>query len=109
MQIGVDRRIDAGRGQETLLDEFADLWALDHGLEDAAEAAAVATAWRGSEPEQNGIRIALDDRSVTLRDDVMAFIDDDEAGLGQFHRAGLDGAAVQRLHARDLHQLQRSR
>ena len=30
-------------------------------------------------------------------------------GLGQIHRAGLDGAAVQRLHARDLHQLQRSR
>ena len=55
------------------------------------------------------IRIALDDRSVALRDDVMAFIDDDEAGLGQFHRAGLDGAAMQRLHARDLHQLERSR
>ena len=40
---------------------------------------------------------------------MVAFIDDDEAGLGQFHRAGLDGAAMQRLHARDLHQLERSR
>ena len=109
MQIRIDGRVDAGRNQEVLLDELADLRALDHGLEDAAEAAAVATAWRGSEAEQNGIRIALDDRPVALRHDVVAFIDDDEPGLGQFHRAGLDGAAMQRLHARDLHQLERSR
>ena len=40
---------------------------------------------------------------------MVAFIDDDEPGLGQFHRAGLDGAAMQRLHARDLHRLERPR
>ena len=40
---------------------------------------------------------------------MVALVDDDEAGLGQFHRAGLDGAAMQRLHARDLHRLERSR
>ena len=66
MQIRIDRRVDAGRNQEILRDELADLWTLDHGLEDAAETAAVATAWRGSEAEQDRCRIALDDRPVAL-------------------------------------------
>ena len=57
MQIRIDRRIDAGRHQVALLDELADLRTLDHDLEDAAEPAAVATAWRGGEAEQDRVGI----------------------------------------------------
>ena len=53
--IGVNRRVDTGRDQEALLHEFAHLRALDHGLEDGAEAAAVATARCGSEAEQDRV------------------------------------------------------
>ena len=109
MQIGIDRRIDAGRHQVALLDQLADMRALDHGLEDAAEPAAVATAWRGGEAEQDRVGIGVDDLAIGTRRTMVGLVDDDEPGLGQFHRAGLDGAAVQRLHAGDLHRLQRSR
>ena len=108
-QIRVDRRVDAGGDQKAPLDKLADLWTLDHGLEDAAEAAAVATAWGGGKAEQDRVGILLDDRLVAPRHDAMTFVDDDEAGLRQFHRASLDGAAVQRLDAGNLHQLERSR
>ena len=58
VQIRIDRRIDAGRDEVALLDQLADLRALDHRLEDAAEAAAVATARRCGEAEQDRIGIA---------------------------------------------------
>src|SRR5262249_33640397 len=44
-QIGIDRRVHPGLHQIPLLDQVGHLWALDHGLEDAAETTAVTTAW----------------------------------------------------------------
>src|SRR4029077_18469228 len=47
-QIRLDWRVYSRLHQVPLLDEIGDLRALDHGLEDAAETAAVAAAWRCS-------------------------------------------------------------
>src|ERR1700730_1380628 len=48
-EIGIDRRIDAGLDQKSLLDQRRDLRALDDGLEDAAKPAPVSPAWRGGQ------------------------------------------------------------
>ena len=51
-QIGIDRRIDARPHQVALLDQLGDLRAFDQFLEDAAEPAPVAPAWRCGQAEQ---------------------------------------------------------
>ena len=58
-EIGIDRRIDAGLDQESLLDQRRDLRALDDGLEDAAEPAAIASAWRCGQAQQDRLRDSL--------------------------------------------------
>ena len=40
---------------------------------------------------------------------MVALIDDDQAGLRQLHHTSFDGAAMQRLYARHLHDLKRPR
>ena len=52
LQVGIDRRIDARLDQVALLDQLGDLRTFDDGLEDAAEPAPVAAAWRGGQAEQ---------------------------------------------------------
>jgi len=44
-KIRIDRRIDPRPHQVALLDQVRHLRTLDHGLEDAAETATIATAW----------------------------------------------------------------
>src|SRR5262245_44433596 len=45
-QIRIDRRVHPRLDQEAANDEFRDLRALDHGVEDVAEPSTVAATWR---------------------------------------------------------------
>src|SRR5262249_22120803 len=51
VQIGVDRRIDSRLDQVSADDQVRDLRALDHGGEDVAEPAAIASTWRRGHAE----------------------------------------------------------
>src|SRR5215813_11624165 len=64
VQVRVDRGVDPRLDQIALLDQVWHLRALDHGLEDAAEPAAVATAGRCGQPEDNRVGICLEDLLV---------------------------------------------
>jgi len=79
-QIGVERRVDPRLDQIALLDQVGHLRALDHGLEDAAEPTTIATAWRGREPEHDGVRVGLDQFLIGHGAGVMRLIDDQEIG-----------------------------
>ena len=74
-EIGIDRRVGARRHQEAEPDQVRHLRTLDHRLEDAAEPAPVAAAWRGREAEQHRVGIGRDDLPVGLRRGVVALID----------------------------------
>ena len=78
-------------------------------LEDAAEPAAVAAAWRGGQAEQDRVRIGVDDLADRSRRAVMRLIDHQQIGRRQLHGLGADGAPMQRLNRGDLHMLQRPR
>ena len=58
-QIGIDRRIDAGLDQKSLLDQRRDLRAFDDGLEDPTESAPVAAAWRCRQAQEDSLGVAL--------------------------------------------------
>ena len=108
-EIGIDRRIDARLDQIPLLDQLGDLRAFDDGLEDPAEPTAVAPAWRGSQSQQDRVRIGIDDLAIGFGRAVVRLIDHQQIGRRQVHDLGADRAPVQCLNRGDLHILQRPR
>ena len=110
-QIGIDRRIDARRHQDSRARSASgDLRAFDHRLEDAAEPAPVAAAWRCGQAEQHRVGIGVDDLAIGLRRRVVASSITSRSARRQIHRFRCAGCApMQGLDRGDLHQFQRPR
>ena len=75
--------VDAGLDQKAEVDELLDLRRLDHGLERAAEAAAVAPAGRCRQADDLGVGIGLDDLAIGSRAAVVRFVDHHDVGQRQ--------------------------
>src|SRR3974390_3026550 len=74
-KIGIDRRVYASLDQVTEYDQLGHLGAREEGLEDSAEPATVAAAWRRRQAEQHCVRVCIDDLAVGLRWAMVRFID----------------------------------
>ena len=97
-QVWIDRRINARLDQVAALDQLGDLWALDDGLENAAEPAAVAATRRGGQAKQFRVRIGVDNFSVGARRAMLRLIDHKQISRRQVDRTGADRASVQCLN-----------
>src|SRR5262249_34845938 len=106
-EIGIDRRIDSRPHQKAAYDQVRDLRALDHRVEDVAETATVASARCRGHAEQRRVRIERDQLLASSTTSAVRLIEDQEIGRRQRHRLGAHAANVQRVDARDLHQLHR--
>ena len=85
LQIGIDRRVDLRLHEEAAPDQVRDLRTFDHGLEDAAEPAPVATARRGGQAEQDRVGIVLDDLPDRSSPGRGALVDHQQIGGRQTH------------------------
>ena len=64
-QVRIGRRIVPRLDQVLLRDQLGDLGTFNDGVEDAAKPAAVATAWRSSQPDQHRIGVSGNDLAVS--------------------------------------------
>jgi hypothetical protein len=77
LKVRIYRRIHAALDQMASVDQLGYLRALQHGGEDAAEASTIAAAWRGSQPEDDGVGIPFDHRPIRPGASVVSFVNDD--------------------------------
>src|SRR3984893_13883188 len=89
LQVRVDRSEYACPDQIPLRDQFGDLRTFDDDVEDAAQAATVTAAWRGSQADQDGVGICVDDLAVSGRRTVVALVDNEQVGGRQLHAIAL--------------------
>jgi len=93
-EIGRGWRIDDGRHKILAVDQFGDLWALDQYLKQIAEPAAVLSAWRGAQPDHDGVGVLRQHPPIGVGGRVVGLIDDDQIGLGQLDRGSSVSLAV---------------
>src|SRR5262249_60731854 len=101
LQVWIYRGVYPGLDQIALLDQRRDLWALDHHLEDAAEASAITATRCCGSAEQNRVGIALDDLAPRHRGRVMALIHDEQIGGGRGRGPATPRRAPPRRHRPD--------
>src|SRR5690348_2843082 len=87
-QIGIDGSVVPRLDQVLLLDQLGDLRTFNDGVEDAAKPAAVATAWRRSQPNQHRMGISSDDLAISVGRRVVTLVDDEQVGRWQLHAVG---------------------
>jgi len=76
-------RINSRPNQVTARNKIGDAGALDHHLENIAEASSVAAAWRGRQADNYGVRIRSEQAPVRRGSCVMGFVYDDKIGRRQ--------------------------
>src|SRR5262249_41746765 len=101
-EIGIDRRIDSRPHQEAAHDQVRDLRALDHGLEDVAEASTVPPDRCGGQPDDDRVGIGIEHLLIAACPRVMRFIDNQVRRRRHRHPVRSDGPSVQRLDAGNL-------
>jgi hypothetical protein len=85
LQVRFDRSEHTGPDQIFLRDQFGDLRTFDDDVEDAAQAATVTAARRGSQADQYGVGIGVDDLAVSGRRTVVRLVDNEQVGGRQLH------------------------
>lgn len=79
-EVWIDRCEYPCLDQIFLFDQLGDLRTFDDDVEDPAETAAVPSAWRCGQSDQDCLRIGVNDLSIGLRRTMMAFVDDQDVG-----------------------------
>ena len=85
LKVWPDGGIDAAADEMALDDQVGSLRSFHDLGEVTAETATITTTWRGSQPEQLGIGIVLDNLAVGVGGGVVAFVDDDQVGRRHRH------------------------
>ena len=102
-QIWPRGRIDDGWNKEPALYQLCDRRPFNQYLEGIAETAPIAPARRCGNPDDDGIRVGIQQIAVCARRGMMRLIDKDDLSLGQLNYRGPDRPAMRGPNRGDLH------